>query len=144
MEALAKFELDLVAGGVTAATPWKSHVGLTRTYLEERWLVGFPAGTTPPNDLEGVEIAVPDAGPAAAWVKEKGARPLRVRSLELATGPLAAPEWRLRELGRTASDHTLHTVKHVLAAAPGENALIVRLEEHLHQARLGGRPGGPR
>lgn len=133
LEALEKFELDLVVAGLTAASPWKTRVGLTRPYLKERWFVGVPAGTAPPTELEGLEVAVPESGPAAAWVKKKGARPVPVDDLEKALGPIAAPEWRLHEMGYVATEHHLHTVKHVLAAPPGENGLLVRLEKLLHE-----------
>jgi len=46
MEALERFELDLV-GGLTKATPWSKYVSLTGPYFEETYAVGFP-GTTPP------------------------------------------------------------------------------------------------
>lgn len=135
LEALEKFELDLVVAGLTTASPWKTRVGLTRPYLKERWLVGVPPGTASPPELEGLEVAVPESGPAAAWVKEKGARPGPVVDLEKAGGPVAAPEWKLREMGYVATEHHLHTVEHVLAAPPGENGLIVRLETLLHELR---------
>ena len=35
MEALERYELDLVAGGLTAASPWKSRVGFTRPWRVE-------------------------------------------------------------------------------------------------------------
>lgn len=135
LEALEKFELDLVVAGLTAASPWKTRVGLTRPYLKERWLIGVPPGTAPPAELDGLEVAVPETGPAGAWVKEKGARPVPAPDLEKARGPVAAPEWKLQEIGYLATDHHLHTVERVLAAPPGENGLIVALETHLHELR---------
>ena len=35
MEALARFELDVVAGGLTSRSPWKSEVGFTRPWRVE-------------------------------------------------------------------------------------------------------------
>ena len=35
MRALEAFELDLVAAGLTAESPWRSHVGFTRPWREE-------------------------------------------------------------------------------------------------------------
>jgi polar amino acid transport system substrate-binding protein len=35
MEALERFELDLVVGGITKQTPWKKTVGLTDTFFEK-------------------------------------------------------------------------------------------------------------
>src|SRR5919199_5046023 len=40
MEALERFELDLVAGGLTDDTPWSKYVGLTSPYYENRIAVG--------------------------------------------------------------------------------------------------------
>ncbi|MDX1660697.1 MAG: hypothetical protein R3326_02805, partial [Gemmatimonadota bacterium] len=124
--------------GLVASTPWSSHLGLTRPYTKERWVVGVPPERSLPDDLEGVEIAVPDAGPAAAWVKDAGARPVRLHDLARASGPVAAPEWKIREIGYRPTGRTLHTVRRVLAAPPGENGLIVHLERHLHETRQRG------
>jgi polar amino acid transport system substrate-binding protein len=40
MEALEEFELDVVAGGLTDASPWASVVALTRPYYDERLAPG--------------------------------------------------------------------------------------------------------
>jgi polar amino acid transport system substrate-binding protein len=44
MEALGRFELDLVIGGLTNRTPWKKKVGLSMRYFEQHVLV------TPPGE----------------------------------------------------------------------------------------------
>ena len=36
MKSLERFELDMVAGGLTKATPWIKHVGITAAYREEQ------------------------------------------------------------------------------------------------------------
>jgi polar amino acid transport system substrate-binding protein len=42
MEALEKYELDLLLGGITRKTPWKSDVGLTSGYFEEHAFATAP------------------------------------------------------------------------------------------------------
>jgi polar amino acid transport system substrate-binding protein len=42
MEALERFELDLVIGGITKQTPWKKTVGMTDTYFGKHVLVTAP------------------------------------------------------------------------------------------------------
>jgi polar amino acid transport system substrate-binding protein len=73
MEALENYGLDLVIGGFTSRSPWKTYVGFTAPYFDET-------------------ISVPGTS----------------------------------ELDR---------VKHVMAAPPGENGFIKRLDEFLHQKR---------
>lgn len=57
LEALERFELDLVIGGLDASTPWAQKIGLTRQYYTERILVGIPAGT--PNPIPSKEFRLP-------------------------------------------------------------------------------------
>lgn len=135
LEALERFELDLAAGGLTAGSPWKSRVGLSRPYAREEWRVGVPTGADPPEEFDGVSVVVPAAGPAAAWVRAKGARPVRARDLSAARGPVAAPLWKLRDLGFRPTDHVLHTTRRVLAVPPGENGLLTELERYVHDLR---------
>lgn len=133
MEALERFELDLVVGGVTDRTPWSKYVGLTAPYFEERYAVGFPS--TPSKELKGVEVSVREGDPAAYYLSKKGAVPTRVAGLTPLSGPVAAPVWELESLGLTPSDETLHTEKHVMVIAPGENGFLKRLEEFLARER---------
>jgi ABC-type amino acid transport substrate-binding protein len=42
MEALERFELDLVIGGITKQTPWKKTVGMTDTYFGKHVLATAP------------------------------------------------------------------------------------------------------
>ncbi|MBV9928905.1 MAG: transporter substrate-binding domain-containing protein [Acidobacteria bacterium] len=136
MEALERFELDLVVGGVTDQTLWWKYVGLTGPYFEEAYAVGFPgAPTPPPKGLKGLEVAVREGDPLAYYLSKEGAVPTRVLSLQPPSGPAAAPTWELESLGLTPSGQTLHTEKHVMAVAPGENGFLRRLEEFLSRER---------
>ena len=47
----------------------------------------------------------------------------------------ATPEWQLEKLGLAPTDVKLRTEKHVMAAPPGENGLIKRLDEFLYRRR---------
>ena len=134
MEALERFELDLVVGGVTDSTPWGKYVGLTGPFFEETYAVGFP-GEPPPQSLKGVEVAVREGDPAAFYLSEQGARATRVESLTPVSGPVAAPTWELEGLGLKPSGKELHTEKHVMVVAPGENGFLKRLEEFLSRER---------
>ncbi|MFL6527885.1 MAG: transporter substrate-binding domain-containing protein [Chthoniobacterales bacterium] len=42
MEALQRFELDLVIGGITKQTPWKKTVGMTDTYFDKHVIATAP------------------------------------------------------------------------------------------------------
>ena len=129
--ALEKYELDVVVGGISDQTPWSKRVGLTRYYFEEKFDVGRPSGNTTLSDLKGQEVAV--QGPrVAAFVRQKGATPIQVDSVEnVGMRPVAAADWQLARLGLTASGNNLHTDKHVIAVPPGENQMVKRLEEFL-------------
>jgi polar amino acid transport system substrate-binding protein len=135
MEALERFELDMVVGGVTDRTPWWKYVGLTGPYFEETYAVGFPGPAPPPKELKGVEVAVREGDPAAFYLTKEGAVATRVMSLTPVSGPVAAPAWELEALGLRPSGQTLTTEKHVMAVAPGENGFLRRLEEFLARER---------
>jgi NADP-dependent 3-hydroxy acid dehydrogenase YdfG len=91
MEALERFELDLLVGGVTDQTPWSKYVGLTGPYFEETYAVGFPGSPPPPKNLKGVEVTVREGDPAAYYLTKEGAAAVRVIKLEPVNGPVAAP-----------------------------------------------------
>src|SRR5919199_148980 len=86
MEALERFELDLVVGGITKATPWAKYVGLTGPYFEEAYAVGFPAPAAPPKELKGLSVAVREGDPAAYYLAKEDAVPVRVPDLARAGG----------------------------------------------------------
>jgi polar amino acid transport system substrate-binding protein len=130
MEALHVHELDVVVGGLTADTPWQREGAVTRPYLVTRTVVAVQPGASLPPDLEGVEIAVENGHPAAAWLERRGAVPVRVDSLADAGWPAAADDWLLDDLG-LAPQMTLAKAEHVLVVPLGENVWQVRLERFL-------------
>lgn len=89
MQALERFELDLVAAGLEKSTPWKKSVGVTRPYFEERVLVGVPRSMKAPDRLDGMTVAVKSGDPAAAILLREHAAPQRVPELFPGTGAVA-------------------------------------------------------
>lgn len=139
LAALERFELDLVAAGLTAATPWSKTVGLTRPYYTETIAVGVPATAAPLRSVEGVPVAVRAGSVLAAYLEREGAVPVRVDDLAAGTGRaggvVAAPAWELAALGLRPSEVVLHRARHVMAVPPGENAWLSHLERFLDARR---------
>lgn len=135
MEALKHFELDLVVGGFTDATPWGKDVGLTNSYFKNSIKVGVPRTVVPPENLKGMKVAAKQGEAVAAYLEEKDAVALRVDDLSRVDGPVAAPEWQLELWGLAVTDIELHEEKHVIAVPPGENGWLRRLEQFLRQQR---------
>lgn len=140
LSALEKRELDLVIGGLTQEDPWAAQVGFTRPYFEVDVVVGVPAGEPPPTDIDGLEVMVETGTEIGRLVDDAGGIPVRVDDVSSASGPVVAEDWHLRSMGFQESDIVLTTEKHVMAAIPGENAWLVRLERFL-QAQAGQIPG---
>ncbi len=139
LPALEHFQLDLVAAGLTDATPWKKKIGMTRPWLETQWRVGFPAGFAAPDSLEGVEVAIDRRSEIAALLRKEKARvrllPDPFAAATTATPPVAAEDWRLALHGYRLHEKQLKKERHIIAAAPGENRLLHRLDKFLHACR---------
>jgi len=135
MEALERFELDLLIGGITRKSPWRKRVGVTSVYMEEKVTVGAPRGDAAPEQVKGKQIAVESGTATAAEVKRKGAEPVRVSDLKESAGAVAAPDWKIEQLGLVPTKVKLSTEKHVIATPPGENRWIKQLDEFLEQNR---------
>jgi len=135
LEALEKFELDVVAAGLTAKTPWKKRVATTRPYFVERVLLGAPVDQATSRPPEGLPVAVPLGSAVAARVRAQGYRPQPVEDLWSAEVALrAAPAWELSAHDlRPLPEPELERREHVLATPPGENALLVHLERSLRR-----------
>jgi polar amino acid transport system substrate-binding protein len=133
MEALERYELDLLLGGLTKESPWKTDVGLTSPYFENRIVV---ATRGPGEKIKGIQVAVESGDVAAAYLEKKGAVPVRVERLrDASTEAIAGPEWEVQQLGFNQIVEQLMSEKHVVAAPPGENAWIKKLDEFLHSRR---------
>jgi polar amino acid transport system substrate-binding protein len=136
MEALEHYQLDLLIGGLTKDTAWSKYVGLTSPYFESRIVVGVPASTPPLKSVKGVPVAVAGGDPTAYYLESKGAVVVPADDLSRANAAaFAAPEWQLEAMGLTPTNVELRAEKHVMAAPPGENGFIKRLDEFLDGRR---------
>jgi ABC-type amino acid transport substrate-binding protein len=133
LEALERYELDLVAGGFHDRTPWSKQIGLTSPFFENRVMIGVPASMPLIDDLKGLQVAVRNGEATAAFLEKKDAVPVRVEKFSGFAQPMrvAAPEWKLEDLGLRVTEIELNKEKHILAVPPGENALIKSLDEFL-------------
>lgn len=142
MAAVKDRVLDLVVGGLDAKAPWTKEASLTRPYVTMRTIVAAPAGTTVPDDLTGVRVAVRAGTADVAALTSEGAAVVAVPEI---TGkehlPVVVGEWRLAELRLTPSPHELSATDHVWAVPPGENAWQAEVERFLlslsHSAVVG-------
>jgi polar amino acid transport system substrate-binding protein len=133
LEALERFQLDLVIGGLTRASPWRKRVAFTAPYFTDTLRIGIPPGAPVPRTLEGLRVAVAPGSVLAATLEERGAVPVPTRDLAAADGPVAASAWELARWGFAATSIELGHVRHVLAVPPGENGWLVRLERFLRR-----------
>jgi polar amino acid transport system substrate-binding protein len=132
LEALEMRELDVVIGGLTDSSPWARQVAFTRPFYTDTIVIGAPPGTTRVRSLEGRAVSVDAKEPAVGgYVRKKGGIPRPVPELGTALGLVAAPTWRLQYLGFGPAGITLHEAHHVVAATPGENAWLMRIEQSI-------------
>jgi polar amino acid transport system substrate-binding protein len=132
MAALKDRVLDVVVGGLDAAAPWTAEASLTSPYVTMRTVVAAPPGTTVPDDLAGVRVAVQGGTAEVAALAAEDAEVVTVPEVTGAEGlPVVVGEWRLAELGLTGSDHELGSHEHVWALPPGENGWQAEVERFL-------------
>lgn len=131
LESLEKRELDVVVGGLTADDPWSQMVTFTQPYAEISILVGVPPGQQPPEEVDGLRVAVERGHQTAALVEDAGGIPVEVDDLSGAGGLVAAEEWQLEKAGLVPSEIELDKAQHVVAVPLGENAWLVRVERFL-------------
>jgi polar amino acid transport system substrate-binding protein len=138
LEALRARELDLLVGGLTDDATWKTEVAHTKPFYTDTVAVGSAQGV-PVRDLTSRVVAVERGDAASAELRKRGARPLVVDDLSRAPGAIVAPTWRIAALGRVNSGIVFKQSRHVMAAAPGENAWLVHVERFLHarESRVG-------
>lgn len=134
--ALHARELDLVIGGLTADLSWKHEAAFTKPYYTDTVVIGVDSGASARlREMDGLEVLVEAGSSLAADLRGKGATPRHVERLEGTRGLVAAPTWRLAALGREPTELVVRETPHVLAAAPGENAFLMRVERLLHRRR---------
>lgn len=135
MEALAHYDLDLVIGGHTRASPWRRHVGLTAPwFVTEVRVAGPGAGSVEAEEIHDRRVAVSPAGPTAAHVRSAEGEPVPTEDLSTWDGPVAAPEWKLAHLGLDTTGLQVARHQQVMAVPPGENAFLMALENALRDA----------
>ena len=136
LAALEHWQLDLVIGGLTQATPWSKRIGMSRPFVTYGVMIGFPRGIEVPLSFEGLEIAVPWGSPLSSRVERIGAEPVATRDWwqkgPQLQQPAAAADWAIRAWGMTNSGVELKQEKHVMAVPPGENGWLVYIEQFLH------------
>jgi polar amino acid transport system substrate-binding protein len=132
LEALKMRDLDIVIGGLTDDSPWAQHVAFTRPFYTDTIVVGAPPGTRRLKTLDGQTVFFDAREPViGAYVRKKGGVPRAVTELARAPGLVAAPTWQLSSLALGPAGITLHEARHVIAATPGENAWLMRIEQSL-------------
>lgn len=135
LHALEQRELDLVVGGLPARHPSSAKLGFSRPYYTDTLAVGVPPGGAAPAGLRRLRVGVERSREGAGALEAEGAVPVVLAEPGRFAGPVAAPAWRLEQLGRHATEHVLREEDRVLAAPPGENAWLVRVERFLEARR---------
>lgn len=132
LEALALYELDLVIGGLTDHTAWKSRVALTRPFYVDTIVVAGPEGAPPIRRLNRRLVAIRAGEPATgAFVRAAGGVPQLMPDLAASPGLIAAPSWQLTGLGMSSVGITLRQLGHVMATPRGEDAWRAFVERSL-------------
>jgi polar amino acid transport system substrate-binding protein len=132
IDALKEGSLDLVIGGLTSKSRWKKDAAFTRPHAAVRTVVGVAPASSPPEDFDGVEVAVELGSEAEALLASQTEADVRaVRDLAtVRRAPAAGHEYVLDDLG-LAVRAELKEDEHVMAVRLGENAFMVRLERFL-------------
>ena len=131
LAALEHREIDLAIGGLTADDPWTSRVTLTKPYARIPTVIGVEPGATPPEDLDGVRVAVEEASETVALLTRQNAIPVEVSDLQDAEPPVAGEPWEIRALDLQPTDIVIGESAHVVGVPHGENAWTVRVERFL-------------
>jgi polar amino acid transport system substrate-binding protein len=135
MGALEQYELDMVVGGLTDDTPWKDRVALSHPYYEEDITIGSARSGFLPQAIDENQIAVVCGQIEAALVRQRGGVAVPVDDLAESALPIAAPRWRIDQLGRRPSHLRLQIRRYVLAVPPGENGWLVYLERFVRREK---------
>ncbi|MGH9459434.1 MAG: substrate-binding periplasmic protein, partial [Thermoanaerobaculia bacterium] len=125
LDALKRFELDLVIGGITQDTPWRHHVGFARPWVEMPWVVALPPGHPRIESIEGIPVGWSTSPAIAAILAERGATPVEIADPAAFDGPVAVPLWWVESRGWTHSGIVLRRAKHTVGLPPGENRWIM-------------------
>ena len=83
------------------------------------------------ESIDGKPVSVRPGGPITDYVRSEDGDPIPTEDLAAAAGLVAAPAWELAALGRDTTGVILRSHRHVMAVPPGENALLMALEDAL-------------
>lgn len=133
LEGVERRQLDLAVGGLTRRSPWRKGLAFSISYLDPDVAVGVPAGAAAPGRLEGVRVGVRRGDPVAVYLRNEDAVPVPTERLAEFPGPVAAPEWWLRAHGFRPTEHVFFHERHAMAAPPGENGFLHRLDRFLRR-----------
>jgi polar amino acid transport system substrate-binding protein len=133
VEALRGFQLDVVIGGLTRASPAAMHAGLTRPYIDTEIQYAVRPGESLPDDLDGVRVWVEEGSEAAALMRqeEDGAIPVYVDDVSQVKSPALLDTYDIEALGFERTDNIKRDDEHAMAVPMGENAFLVELDNFL-------------
>lgn len=131
--AMRGFQLDVIVGGLTRASPYATEVALTRPYVDTEIEIGVPPGEEIPDDLGGVEIWVERSSEAAALLREEEQDAVAVPfdSLGEIRGPALLDTYEIDAIDYERTDYILRDDEHAMAVPNGENAFQIELEHFL-------------
>lgn len=130
-EALERYELDAVVGGLAKTNAWGRHVSFSLPYYTSRTVVGVPPSASALRDVEGASITVHPLSGLQHLLEDRGARVVVRRDLRTTGQPVVAEEWEVEAIGFEPTDIRLRKAQHVMAVPPGESAMLMRLESYL-------------
>lgn len=131
LRSLSAYDLDLVVGGFEQANPWRRKVTFTAPYFTSRAVIGMAHDRPAPTGIEGLEVSIRPLSGLAAAIEDEGGIPRETKTLAGSDGLVAGATWELETLGYRPTGLLLRKTEHVLAVPPGENALLLRLEDFL-------------
>ena len=133
VEAMRGFQIDLLIGGLTRASPAALHVGLTRPYLDTEVEYAVRPGEELPDSLGGVRVWVVEGSEAASLMRqeEDDAIPVYAKSVEQLESPALLDSYDIEPLGLESTDNIKRDHEHAMAVPSGENAMLVELDSFL-------------
>ena len=130
-EALSRYDLDMVVGGVTKSNPWHEHVGFSLPYYASPIVVGRSVAGPALSQLDGQTVAIRSGSGLKHALQERGAKVVERAELRGGDTPVAAEAWEIRQLGFRSTGIRLEKHPRVMAVPRGENAMLMRLEKFL-------------
>jgi polar amino acid transport system substrate-binding protein len=132
-DALKKDEIDMLVAGITAKTPWKEEVGLTKPYIETQIVIGqHPSQKlNAQSPIEGQWVAVKKGTDEGYFVRKKKAKPFYTSQLPANNMLSAGYDWQLQKWNLQSTGIVLEKESHVIAVPPGENGFLLALDKYL-------------